>query len=111
MKQIYKTVTNVVGMDYRRENAEKAISLMKADESNNVKLVREPSNPYDHLAIKVYLEGVFIGYVPKKGMKELRKIIQRKDILIKAKAMLLYLDGEKYPDCILFVEIWELFDN
>ena len=82
MKLIYKTVTNVAGMNYRKEKVEKAFGLMQSDETNNVKLVREPSNPYDHLAIKVYLEGIFIGYIPKKGMKHLRKLIQETNIIV-----------------------------
>lgn len=48
MKMIYKTVTNVVGIEYRKDNAGKAFSLMDTDDSDNVKLVREPSNKYDH---------------------------------------------------------------
>lgn len=108
MKLIYKTVTNVAGMNYRKEKVEKAFGLMQSDETNNVKLVREPSNPYDHLAIKVYLEGIFIGYIPKKGMKHLRKLIQETNIIIKAKATLMYFDINKDQDCVIFIEVWEI---
>ena len=108
MKLIYKTFTNVAGMNYRKEKVEKAFGLMQSDETNNVKLVREPSNPYDHLAIKVYLEGIFIGYIPKKGMKQLRKLIQETNIIIKAKATLLYFDINKNQDCVIFIEVWEI---
>ncbi|HEM3687711.1 TPA: HIRAN domain-containing protein [Streptococcus suis] len=109
MKLIFKTVTHVAGIEYRKDNAEKAFSLMDTDDSDNVKLVREPNNQYDHLAIKVYLEGIFIGYVPKKRMRELRKIIQREDILVKAKISTLYTKISKLPEfCTLYVEVWEL---
>ncbi|HFR3440244.1 TPA: HIRAN domain-containing protein [Streptococcus suis] len=105
-KPIFKTMVSVVGMNYRKENAEKALGMMVGNRTDQVKLVREPTNPYDHLAIKVYLFDIFIGYIPRKGMKELRKLIQDESLTTKAVAT---EDGfnDDGLNCLLKIEIYK----
>ncbi|HFI0688922.1 TPA: HIRAN domain-containing protein [Streptococcus suis] len=105
-KPIFKTMASVVGMNYRKENAEKALGMMVGDRTDQVKLVREPTNPHDHLAIKVYLFDIFIGYIPRKGMKELRKLIQDESLTIKAIATEdIFSDNDL--NCLLEIEIYK----
>ena len=44
-------------------------------------LVPEPDNPHDPDAIKVIADGVFVGYVPAKETKAVRKITNEKEII------------------------------
>ncbi|CYU26073.1 hypothetical protein HO621_05600 [Streptococcus suis] len=105
-KPIFKTMVSVVGMNYRKENAEKALGMMVGNRTDQVKLVREPTNPYDHLAIKVYLFDIFIGYIPRKGMKELRKLIQDESLTIKVIATEDIVSDDDL-NCLLEIEIYK----
>lgn len=54
----------VAGSGFRPSN--KLAQLAKIVELGElVVLTREPTNPYDSNAIKCFIKGVFVGYVPK----------------------------------------------
>lgn len=87
---------------------EKALNLLELNdgETDDVELMREPTNPHDHLAIKVYLFGIFVGYIPRREMRELRRIIQKENIIIKATAMVGFPIDENEFDFALFIKIY-----
>ena len=47
----------------------------------SAELVPEPENPHDPNAIKVIADGVFVGHVPAKESKAVRKIMDEKKII------------------------------
>lgn len=47
----------------------------------SAELVPEPENPHDPNAIKVIADGVFVGHVPAKETKAVRKIMDEKKII------------------------------
>lgn len=63
--------SQIVGTSFRGHDAKVAINELNAEFAQHGKaertfvLEREPDNQYDALAIKVYLDGVFVGYLAK----------------------------------------------
>lgn len=91
---IYKTTFDVAGISYRKANLKKLEEWLSysydQEEYNetwyfkktnsdyytrNVKLVREPENEFDKNAIKVLVNNIHIGYVPKNIAKKMAKFI------------------------------------
>lgn len=116
MKLIHEAFVIVVGVKYRIKNAEKAYDLFCDDtnvqydegltKTNNVRLEREPSNPHDHLAIKVFLYDIFVGYIPKKGAKEIRKLIKKDDVIMTVQASANWTVDDE-PAFYLFIKFFE----
>ncbi|HFU4206537.1 TPA: HIRAN domain-containing protein [Streptococcus suis] len=50
--------------------------------TSNVQLVPEPDNPYDENALKVVVEGIFIGYVSKGYAKQLQKYVSNESFSV-----------------------------
>ncbi|MDY3824160.1 MAG: HIRAN domain-containing protein [Streptococcus sp.] len=50
--------------------------------TSNVQLVPEPDNPYDENALKVVVEGIFIGYVSKGYAKQLQKYVNNESFSV-----------------------------
>ncbi|UTX64793.1 HIRAN domain-containing protein [Streptococcus constellatus] len=82
MKEIYRTFTAVAGTEYRKEDARKAYNFIcdsKNEKTNEVRFEPEPTNPYDHYAIKIYIFDIFVGYIPRKQLRKLRKMLHEPD--------------------------------
>lgn len=107
MELIYETFTTVAGTQYRKKNFEKAMGMFIADATSDVRLVREPENEHDHLAIKVYIFDIFIGYIPKKGNGPLRKLIRNEELFIFCKAEPSYDEYKDEDECILFIRVFK----
>lgn len=61
------------GLEYRRPKATKIYNSLK--EGEKVLLVKEPTNPYDENAVKVYAtNGEHLGYVPREKAKEIGEL-------------------------------------
>ena len=45
--------------------------------STNVAFVPEPDNPHNRDALKVVVDGIFIGYVPEKNIKEVKNLLDK----------------------------------
>jgi hypothetical protein len=53
---------SIVGMEHAKSND----IVVGLKPGTDVTLLREPGNPFDPLAVSVWVEGRRIGYVPKK---------------------------------------------
>lgn len=62
---------NVVGIQYEnKDGSSRKKYLLKLTNSDTIKLIREPDNPYDQNAIKlVYGDNFQIGYIPMDKSK------------------------------------------
>ncbi|QKG77401.1 HIRAN domain-containing protein [Streptococcus canis] len=91
---IYKESFFVAGVNYRKSNLKKAKEWLEYsydyDEYKNddyfnpqryeyytqmVYLEREPNNEFDKNAIKVLINNIHVGYIPKKKAKKIAKLI------------------------------------
>jgi hypothetical protein len=70
--EVHLLDTAVAGMCFRCDPLMVASSLNKGDE---LQLVREPDNKFDSMAIKVMLDGVHIGYLPRKDNKVISNLM------------------------------------
>lgn len=75
---------------------------------DDIKLRREPSNPYDEFAVKVMCDGVHLGYVPAEESEFVSTLIKSKrivDVVISAvdDGKLLFDDE---PDPWAFIDIY-----
>ena len=57
------TQFTLAGANFRPAEAKQAIK--EAEIGDTVELEADPENPYDPNAVKVILEGEFVGFVPK----------------------------------------------
>jgi len=55
--------TTIVGIEFRGMTAVRAAAKMARNEQ--IRLEREPHNPFDGAAIAVYYRGHHIGYIPR----------------------------------------------
>ena len=55
----------VVGMHFRGAEAKEYVSAMR--EGEVLTLEREPENPYDQNAIKVFASGIWLGYIDRSA--------------------------------------------
>lgn len=93
----YATVSiKVTGISYRGEDAYRALKY--ATDDSIITLVAEPTNPHDENAVKVMLDDVHIGYVPRdysysvaKNLKYLA-YIKDPDIIKSGDSFDVYLD-------------------
>jgi hypothetical protein len=69
-------VYSIVGMNFR--SSEPFVAAL--DPGVDVTLVREPENPFDPLAVAVWINGVHVGYIPKKTNQELALRIDREGV-------------------------------
>lgn len=60
-----KFIWKVNGTTFRLANVEKVANQIDSNKNVLVTLEEEPTNPYDPNAIKVLMNGEFVGYVPK----------------------------------------------
>jgi hypothetical protein len=60
-----KSTIPIVGVNFRRD----AYELVNVGDA--VKLVPEPDNPYDAMAVAAYVEGMHIGYVSADYLDDL----------------------------------------
>lgn len=72
--------TKIAGVTHRNEEGRSIQRILKdlADydpDSLNLTLEREPDNPYDENAIKVYCEGEHIGYIKAELAKKLADLV------------------------------------
>jgi hypothetical protein len=49
-----------------------------------LRLVREPTNQHDHLAVQVWSGAVLLGYVPKAANVDVAWALDAKSVLVKA---------------------------
>lgn len=56
-----------------------------------LRLVREPENPHDALAIRVYWQDCFLGYVPRRENRALAQAMDREES-VRAKVTRLTMD-------------------
>ncbi len=59
----------VKGIEYRKEQARKALTGSK--EGDPVILIPEPDNKFDPKAVKVCVNGVHVGYIPRYMSREI----------------------------------------
>ena len=64
---------SIVGMNHR--NAEAFVATLNP--GVEATLVREPNNPFDPLAVAVWIDGVHVGYIPKAQNKALAAFIDQ----------------------------------
>ncbi len=66
--------TKVAGVTHKNEDGENIQSILKTlNDSCNLILERDPKNPYDPNAIKVYADGEHIGYINRDLARDLAK--------------------------------------
>ena len=70
-----KFIWKVNGTTFRRENVEKVAQQIDNKKHILVTLEAEPTNPYDSNAIKVLMNGEFVGYVPKDSTDIMNEIL------------------------------------
>ena len=82
MRENYRKIGNhsldfrIVGTSFRpREDIQKVHDQLKQKVSHNVKLYFEPNNHYDKNAIKVFINDIHIGYIPKELCQKLKKLL------------------------------------
>lgn len=78
MKEIYSTLTTVAGTEHRKSDARRAYDLVSENPNGRTDKVRfefEPTNLYDRYAIKIFIFDIFVGYVPRKQLRKLRKML------------------------------------
>lgn len=68
----YKYKFHVAGLSYYWENYRENLN---PESEFKVDLVPEPENPHDKNAIKVLLNGLQVGHVPKDKTAEVRKVL------------------------------------
>ena len=71
MAKISTFTTHVAGVSYRREQ------VSKCYEGQPVTLIREPSNPHDKNAIRVYAGGGQLGFISRDEAKTMAPFIDR----------------------------------
>ncbi|HEK9993497.1 TPA: HIRAN domain-containing protein [Streptococcus equi subsp. zooepidemicus] len=74
----YKGLTNQKIINYIQNSHIGRIYKYNYLKSNEVKLVREPNNKYDHNAIKVLVKDIFIGYIPREIAKKISRFLKNK---------------------------------
>lgn len=73
------TSFNVAGTTFRpAEEIKEAFDIVKRNQGK-VRLIPEPTNPYDKNAVQVEVNGMFIGYVPKGENEKVLKELQTAD--------------------------------
>jgi hypothetical protein len=98
----------VKGVFYRSKVAKEMIPIL--DVHDEIKLSKEPDNPYDPFAVKVLCDRKHLGYVPTELSKEVTSLINRKMIkkilVINAGDAKLYAwdDPDPYLEIAIFVE-------
>lgn len=99
MKEVYKESAFVAGTEYRKKNAEKAFDLVLNNttdmHTDKVRLELEPENKHDKYAVKIYIYDIFVGYVPRKGYRKLRRLLHNDNYVCKMTASV--LDYENDP--------------
>lgn len=63
----------IVGIRWRPDECKEAAARMKPGDS--VRLEREPDNPYDAYAIRVFFLGLHVGYLPKGPNKPIADLM------------------------------------
>lgn len=94
-KKLYEFLDEVfvVGTNYRPDRNKPFEELLEVDYStygeywdtittSNFELVAEPENQVDSNAIKVIVEGYFIGYISRKRNKMLKKYLDKNNYII-----------------------------
>ena len=71
-----KFIWKVNGTTFRLANVENVASQIDAKKNVLVTLEEEPTNPYDPNAIKVLINGEFVGYVPKESTEIMKELSQ-----------------------------------
>lgn len=59
----------LVGVNFRSESAKEVVDQLEIGDT--LELEREPENPFDSGAVKVYAADEFIGYIPKADNVEI----------------------------------------
>ena len=98
MKEIYKTFTSVAGTEHRKKNAEKVYDLVSSNttdmHTDKVRFELEPENKYDKYAIKIYIYDIFVGYVPRRGLRKLRSMLHSEKYICKLTADIDFFEDE-----------------
>lgn len=67
-----RTVYRITGQRHRGDKAFAAIAAAKIGDA--VTLEREPQNPHDRSAVRVWVGGIFVGFIPsamtRKGLAD-----------------------------------------
>ncbi len=69
---------DVKGIFYRSKAAKEEIPYLNA--KDEIKLRKEPTNPYDDFAVKVMYERKHLGYIPKENSELVSNLIDQKRI-------------------------------
>lgn len=100
MKEVYKESAFVAGTEYRKKNTEKAYDLVSSNttdmHTDKVRLELEPENKHDKYAVKIYIYDIFVGYVPKKGYRKLRRLLYNDNYVCKTTASVLGYEDEPF---------------
>ena len=98
MEEIYKESAFVAGTEYRKKNAEKAYDLVSSNttdmHTDKVRFELEPENKYDKYAVKIYIYDIFVGYVPRRGLRKLRRLLHNDNYVCKMTASVLGYEDE-----------------
>lgn len=98
----------VKGVFYRSKAAKEMIPIL--DVHDEIRLRKEPDNPYDPFAVKVLCDRKHLGYVPAELSKEVTELINKKMIkrilVINAGDAKLYAwdEPDPYLEIAIFVE-------
>lgn len=98
----------VKGVFYRSKAAKEMIPIL--DVHDEIRLRKEPDNPYDPFAVKVLCDRKHLGYVPAELSKEVTELINKKMIkrilVVNAGDAKLYAwdEPDPYLEIAIFVE-------
>lgn len=79
LKDCVEIEFEVKGIFARSKAARELVPCL--DVTDEIKLRKEPSNPYDSNAVKVIAEGKHVGYIPKKASAFVTGLIDNKRIV------------------------------
>jgi HIRAN domain len=68
----------IVGAQHH-EGAQTKLNTLRAGHA--VELRREPDNPYDQRAVQCWVDGVFLGYIPKRQNPQIAEAIDRGELV------------------------------
>lgn len=79
LKDCVEIEFEVKGIFARSKAARELVPCL--DVTDEIKLRKEPSNPYDSNAVKVIAEGKHVGYIPRKASAFVTGLIDKKRIV------------------------------
>jgi len=71
---------NVVGVTFRKTDLRQLIEMEVPEKNMAVSLVPEPDNPFDANAIKVVVNNLHVGFVPKEYQEHINELLAEKYI-------------------------------